>query len=89
MEEVLVFLGFSFGASLGVGVTRSLGQGLRPFVRDAFKIGIRTWDATAGVASTVRNEDSTEGGTGGQTPESATARGRRRTRPQKIAIARG
>ena len=86
MEEVLGIVGFSLGASLGVGVTRSLGQGLRPFVRNAMKLGIRVWDATGSASAAVRAEVSRAG------DETAAARPRARTRsrnaPRKIAIAR-
>lgn len=51
MEEVLGFLGFSLGASLGVGVVRALGRGLRPAVRAAMHAGRAARDEwQAGVA---------------------------------------
>ena len=86
MEELLGIVGFSLGASLGVSVTRSLGEGVRPFVRSALKAGIRAWDATARATTAVREEVEAAGTDESTAP--ATRGGRRRAAPQKIAIAR-
>jgi hypothetical protein len=84
VEELIGFVGFSLGASLGAGLTRALGEGTRPFAREALKVGIRLWDATGRASAAVRQEAaSVEAGT------APTGRGRRRrAEPQKIAIAR-
>jgi hypothetical protein len=83
MEEVLAIIGFSLGASLGVGATRSLGEGARPAVRNVLKLGIRVWDAAASASSAAREQT-------GETPSPAVSTGgrRRASQPQKIAIAR-
>ena len=86
MEEVLGVVGFSLGASLGVGVTRSLGEGVRPLIRRALKLGIRAWDATASASAGVRKEVAAAAE---ETAPTAPARaGRRRAESRKIAIAR-
>jgi surfactin synthase thioesterase subunit len=76
MEEILGLLGFSLGASLGIGAVRSVTDSSRPIVRELFKVGIRAWDAVASAAPTAREE-------------AATTRrgGRRRAQPEKIIIA--
>jgi hypothetical protein len=79
MEEVLGFVGFSLGASLSVSVTRSLGEGVRPMVRNVLKAGIRAWDAAAGASAAVREELAAAG------DEAAREAG---TKPRKIVIAR-
>jgi len=81
MEEALGIIGFSFGASIGIGAVRQIAGGSRPLLRDVLKMGIRVWDGVAGVAASVR-EDTAE------TPQPAARRGRRRAAPQKIQIAR-
>ena len=86
MEELLGFVGFSLGASLGVSVTRSLGAGTRPLLRTALKVAIRAWDATANASAAVRTESAAVGE--GTSAEPAGRARRRRAEPQKIAIAR-
>ena len=86
MDELIGFVGFSLGASLGVSATRSLGEGVRPFVREALKMGIRLWDATGRASAAVREEVAT-GDAGPRTARTGRGR-RRRAEPQKIAIAR-
>ena len=78
MEELLGIVGFSFGASLGIGAVRSLGTGSRPLLRDLLKAGIRTWDGLASAGASLR----------AQAAEEATAGGGRRGRAQKILIAK-
>lgn len=82
MEEVLSIVGFSFGASLGIGAVRSVTAGTRPILRGLVKGGIRVMDAIGGAASTVREDAA-------QTPDEASSRGRgrRRAEPRKIEIA--
>jgi hypothetical protein len=86
MEELLGFVGFSLGASLGVSVTRSLGEGTRPLVRNLLKVAIRTWEATANASAAVAAESAAAGEE--ITAEPAGRARRRRAEPQKIAIAR-
>jgi hypothetical protein len=86
MEELLGFVGFSLGASLGVGLTRSLGEGTRPLLRTVVKAAIRAWDATANASAAVRAESAPAGE--GTSVEPAGRARRRRAEPQKIAIAR-
>ncbi|MBV9327240.1 MAG: hypothetical protein JO352_26115 [Chloroflexi bacterium] len=81
MEQALGIIGFSFGASLGIGAVRQIAGGSRPLLRDVFKMGIRVWDGVAGAAASG-GEDAA------QAPEPAARRGRRRAAPQKIVIAR-
>ncbi|MBV8718255.1 MAG: hypothetical protein JO020_24995 [Chloroflexi bacterium] len=81
MEEILGILGFSFGASMGIGVVRSVVGGSRPVLRDVLKMGIRAWDGVAGAAAAARDDAA-------PTAEPAAPRaGRRRAAPQKILIA--
>ena len=82
MDEILSLFGFSIGASLGVGVVRSLADGSRPVVRELFKAGIRAFDSVGNAASAARESVSTED------PAAQTRRGtRRRAQPEKIIIA--
>jgi hypothetical protein len=81
MEEILGIVGFSLGASLGIGAVRSVTDGSRPIVRELFKVGVRAWDAVAGATATARAEAATE--TSASTPRG----GRRRAQPEKIVIA--
>lgn len=84
MEELLRFLSFSLGASLGVRLVRALSQGGRPVLRGAVKTGIVVGDAvrsatasaTAGVRQNLRD----------LRDEAMAAR--RADEPRKIAIAR-
>lgn len=88
MEEVLVFLGFSLGASFGAGMVRSIAAGPGPTLRGVLKTGILAWDglarATAGGKqglADVHAEALAE--------QSAPRAGRpRRTTTRKITIAR-
>lgn len=82
MEEVLSVLGFSFGASLGVGAVRSVTAGSRPILRDILKTGIRVADAIAAAATSGR-QDASEPRVELATP----GRSRRRAEPRKIEIA--
>ena len=85
MEELIGFVGFSLGATVGASVTRGLGEGVRPFVREALKVGIRIWDATGRASEAVRQE----GASVEAKPSAPRARGRRAgAEPRKIAIAR-
>jgi hypothetical protein len=91
MEEVIGFLGFSLGASLGAGLVGSIGGGGRPVLRQVLKVGIQTWDTVAGAAEAgARAARSAEAEL--VLPESASpttrGRSRRRAEPQRIAIAR-
>jgi hypothetical protein len=86
VEEIIALLGFSFGASLGIGVTRSLGEGARPVVRNVMKLGIRAWDAGAAASAAVREEVARPDGA---EPSERTGRTRRgSTGAQQIVIAR-
>jgi hypothetical protein len=51
METVLEFLGFSVGASLVIGVARSLSGGLRPLLRGTMKAGLAAADAISSTAA--------------------------------------
>jgi len=83
MEELLGIVGFSLGASLGVGAVRSLGDGSRPVLREMIKAGIRAWDGLAAVGNAARESQSEA-----QAEQSQTrARNRRRSQPQKIIVA--
>jgi hypothetical protein len=86
MEELLGFVGFSLGASLGVSATRSLGEGARPLVRTLLKVAIRAWDATANASAAVGAESAAVGEEAAVEPAGRARR--RRAEPQKIAIAR-
>jgi len=88
VEEVLAFVGFALGASLGSGLVRSMSSGPRLMLRGALRTGIQVWDgmasATAGgrqgladVHAEVLAERST-----------VPAKRPRRTSARKIAIAR-
>ena len=81
MEEVLGILGFSFGASVGIGAVRSISDGSRPILRDVLKAGIRAWDAIGNSAQAARGEVARAGA------EAADKRARRRAAPRKIEIA--
>lgn len=83
MEEVLAILGFSLGASLGIGAVRSVSEGSRPILRDVLKAGIRAWDGMANAASAARGEAEQAS----QQQTAARSRGRRRPEPRKIEIA--
>ena len=83
MEEILAFLGFSLGASLGVGAVRTLTDGSRPVLREVLKAGIRAWDTVTCSSPSGRDAVIAE-----QTATQTRRGGRRRTRPEKIAIAR-
>ena len=85
MEELIGIIGFSLGASLGASATRGLGEGVRPLVRNALKLSIRAWDATASAGAAIRNEAAAA--TDGEATSGTRGRGGRRG-PQKIAIAR-
>ena len=81
MEEILGFLGFSLGASLGVGAVRTLADGSRPVVREVLKAGIRAWDA-------LSNPPTSDGEAPAAEPTPPARRtGRRRGQPEKIIIA--
>lgn len=65
MEEVVGILGFGLGASLGAGVVRAVGGGLRPLLRETLKAGItvgegarsamaRAGDAVASATAEMR-----------------------------------
>jgi hypothetical protein len=83
MEEILAFFGFSLGASLGIGAVRTLADGSQPIVREVFKAGIRAWDTVTSTSASMRDAVTAE------QPVAETRRGgRRRTQPEKIAIAR-
>ena len=86
MEELLGFVGFSLGASLGVSATRSLVEGTRPLVRNVLKVAIRAWDATANASAAVKPESVAVGEEPAVEPTGRARR--RRAEPQKIAIAR-
>ena len=86
MEEVLGLLGFSFGASLGVGAVRSLGEGGRPLLRDALKVGLRAWDTFAAAGAAAKREAGEAVSEAGAESQ-ARARGRGRVKAQKIVIA--
>lgn len=53
MDTVLEFLGFSVGASLGIGVVRSLSGGLRPLLRGTMKAGLAAVDAVSSTAASA------------------------------------
>ena len=80
MEQILGFLGFSLGASLGISAVRTVADGSRPVVREVLKAGIRAWDAVS-TPSTSDEAAAVE-------PTTATRRTRRRRgQPEKIVIA--
>ena len=83
MEEILAFFGFSLGASMGIGAVRALTDESRPVVREVLKAGIRAWDAVTSSPAGVPDAVTVE-----QTTTPTRRGGRRRTQPEKIAIAR-
>jgi hypothetical protein len=82
MEQVLGIVGFSLGASLGVSAVKSVTDGSRSIVRDALKLGIRTFDVVANATNAVR------GSVAQASEETAKPRRtRRNAAPRKIEIA--
>jgi hypothetical protein len=81
VEEILGLFGFSIGASLGISAVRSITDGSRPIVREAFKAGIRAWDAVNSATSAARAAASSEA------PAPSRRASRRRAQPEKIVIA--
>ncbi len=57
MDEILGIFGFSLGATLGAGLVRTVGGGLRPMLRQGFKAGIAVGDvlgrARDGIAASA------------------------------------
>lgn len=86
MEEVLGVLGFSLGASLGIGAVRSIGQGAEPVLRSVLKVGIRAWDAAAGGTAAMRQE--MKSAADEARAEAAPRPRRTRSAAQKIEVAR-
>jgi hypothetical protein len=83
MEEILGLFGFSLGATLGIGAVRSLTDSSQPMMREAFKAGIRAWDALASVTGAARQAASPDDQSAAPTRRG----GRRRVQPEKIVIA--
>jgi hypothetical protein len=91
MEEVIGFLGFSLGATLGAGLVRSMGGEGRPMLRQVLKVGIQTWDAVAGAGGAGAGAAQSAGADlvlPGSASTATRARSRRRAEPRRIAIAR-
>ncbi len=89
MEELIGLVGFGLGASLGAGLVRSVTGGGRSTLRQAFKMGIQAWDAVAAGASTGPSQElESDLVLPGSAPPGRPARSRRRSEPQRIAIAR-
>ncbi len=88
MEELIGLVGFGLGASLGAGLVRSVSGGGRSTLRQVFKVGIQTWDAVAGAGG-VRSGSAkqTELVMPDHDAPRSHPRSRRRSEPQRIAIA--
>lgn len=96
MEQVLSILGFSLGASVGMGIVRGLGGGARPLLVQLFRAGIAAGEMTRIAASragstvsgaTAEARESLNDLRAEAAAERETARARRRG-PRKIEIVR-
>lgn len=87
MEEIIGFVGFTLGASAAVSLVRSIGGGSKPVVREAMKAGLRAWDTMAQAGGAAREGVASLQAEARQEQAQQRAKSRRRTQPQKIAIA--
>jgi hypothetical protein len=88
MEELIGLVGFGIGASLGAGLVRSVSGGGRSTLRQVFKVGIQAWDAVGGASGAgSRSAKESELVMPDHDAASSRARSRRRSEPQRIAIA--
>jgi len=91
VEAIIGVIGFSLGASLGMGAVRAVGGGLRPVARRAIRAGLAAGDAFQAAGGRAR--ETVADLTAEARAEAAQARGTTRTRrsgreaPQKIAVA--
>jgi len=101
VEGILAFLGFSFGASLGVGAVRMAGGGPKAAARELIRAGLAVGEAVQSVANQAVELASDLAAEAEQTagelrdeardeakrPRSAASR-RRTAEPRRIQIAR-
>jgi len=99
MEGILSILGFSLGASLGMGVVRAVGGGPRPVLREVMKAGMAVTDIAKAAGSRVSDtmssaatdaRESLDGVRTEATQEKSGRRSRARadSEPRKIVIAK-